>query len=148
MTRFANALALTAALLVPVGSALAQPAAEQAVRDAEAARIRALVANDLDALAAVLHDALSYTHSSGIVDTKASFLDNLRSGRSRYTVFEPSDVKVQMHGETAVVTGRAKVTVLTNGQPSDILLRYTSVYVKQDGTWKFAAWQSTRLPAQ
>jgi uncharacterized protein (TIGR02246 family) len=140
---------LALALMLPATLASALPArtaaAEEAVRAADAARITALVANDLASLAPMLADDLTYTHSSGATDTKAQFLEALRSGRSRYTSVIPRDVTVRVYGQAAVMTGLAAVSVTVNGRPLDLDLAFTSVYVQKDGRWQFTAWQSTRV---
>ena len=53
---------------------------EHAVLDLETKRIAAMVSRDLAALAPMLADDLSYSHSSGRTDSKASFLELVRSG--------------------------------------------------------------------
>lgn len=136
------AIALT---VTAVAAAPDTTAADAAVRAADAARIKATTTNDFPALEAILADDLTYTHSSGVTDTKAQFLTALKTGRSRYTSITPQDVVVRVYGLAAVVTGRAAVSVVVDGKPSDIQLRFTSVYVQRDGRWQFAAWQSTRL---
>jgi hypothetical protein len=44
-------------------------------------RYAAMCGGDFAALEAMLHDELLYTHSSGLTDTKATWLASLRSGR-------------------------------------------------------------------
>jgi ketosteroid isomerase-like protein len=126
----------------------ATTAVEKEVRAVEAARIAATTANDFDALDRLLADDLTYTHSNAQLDTKSQFLETLRSGRTRYRVIEPSDVQVRVYGSVAVLTGRARVSVVTNNQPNEILLRFTSAWAQRDGRWQFVAWQSTRIPQQ
>lgn len=139
-------LLLTALMAVPrVALAQTAPQVEQAVRDADAARIRAFVAADVAALQSLLADDLTYTHSSGKLDGKTQVIDALQSGASRYQSIVPSNVQVRVFGTAAVLTGLAAVKVTTNGQALDLSLRFTSVYVQRDGRWQFAAWQSTRV---
>ena len=49
---------------------------------AEERRTRAMAASDVAALAEFIDDDCRYVHSSGAVDTKASYLEKLRLGRS------------------------------------------------------------------
>jgi uncharacterized protein (TIGR02246 family) len=135
------------AVLTVIGQAAApaSTSAEQAVRAADAARIQATVSNDLEALEKLLGDDLTYTHSSGVLESKAQVLGKLRSGATRYHTIVPSDVQVRIYGDTAVMTGRAAVNVTVDGKTQDLLLQFTSVYVQRDGAWQFVAWQSTRV---
>jgi ketosteroid isomerase-like protein len=140
---------MTGALLLAATFAIGQGAAtsaEEAVRAADTARIQATVANDLQALDKAFGDDLTYTHSSGVMESKAQVLGKLRSGATRYHTIAPDDVKVRVYGDTAVMTGRAAVNVTVDGRTSDLLLRFTCVYVHRGGAWQFVAWQSTRLP--
>jgi hypothetical protein len=55
-----------------------------AVRAAEAARGAAMVAGDLESLAASLHPALRYGHTSGLWDTRDEYLAKLAEGSLAY----------------------------------------------------------------
>jgi len=105
-------------------------------------RIEAMVKGDVKALEEILADDLVYTHTTARLDTKASFIDAVKTGRSNYKSVEREDVKVRQFGDTAVVTGHAKFHVGDNKFEA----RYTDVYVKRNGAWQMVAWQSTRIP--
>jgi len=120
---------------------------EQAVLAAQDKRIALTVAGDLAGLDAAMSDDLSWTHSNANVETKAEFLEAIRSGKYRYKAMSFDDRRVRLHGDsTAIVSGTARVQVTTAGRDLDIRLRFTELYVKQAGAWKMALWQSTRVP--
>lgn len=121
-------------------------ATEAAVRAAEDARFKAQTTNDFDALARLLADDVTYTHSSAAVDTKATYIESMRSGRVKYESIEPRDVTVRMYGTTAVITGAGRFRVTANGAKLDNQLRYTDIWVLREGRWQMVAWQSTKLP--
>lgn len=134
-----------AVLLALAGVGLrAQPPTEQAVRLIEDRRIKAMIDDDFATLDAVLADDLTYTHSNGVVDTKASYVETLRSGKTKYQTIERLPSVVRLYGNTAIITGTA--TVGLRGQAAPFTLRYTLAYVMRDGQWRMVAWQSTRLP--
>jgi integrase len=54
-------------------------------------RYAAMCGGDFAALEAMLHDELLYTHSSGLTDTKATWLASLRSGKTKYKSATCSD---------------------------------------------------------
>jgi ketosteroid isomerase-like protein len=116
------------------------------VLDADQARFKAMVGNDLAALDILLADDLVYVHSDAAVESKDQFLDELRSGRMRYRSISPRDVVVRRYGSTAVVTGRLDAAVTRAGADRDIALRYTAVYESDGGKWRLVSWQSTRVP--
>jgi ketosteroid isomerase-like protein len=121
-------------------------AAAEAVQAAELARFKAQTGGDLKALEALLGDDLVYTHSSAAVDSKATYVESMRSGALKYTSIEPRDLQVRVFGTTAIITGAAHITAVSKGQPVDNQLRYTDVWVLRDGRWQMVSWQSTRLP--
>ncbi|HVR97049.1 MAG TPA: nuclear transport factor 2 family protein [Thermoanaerobaculia bacterium] len=118
---------------------------EAALRMVDARRFEAMVRRDRDALDSLLADDLTYTHSTGQVETKAQFLASIVSGGMVYKSIQPRDVQVRLYGEVAVLTGRADLQVRAQERDMDIAARFTSVYVLQDGRWRMVAWQSTRV---
>ncbi|HXI36856.1 MAG TPA: nuclear transport factor 2 family protein [Burkholderiales bacterium] len=118
---------------------------EKEILALEDKRFAAMV-GDLAALEALLHDDLLYTHSSGLTDTKASWLASMRSGKTRYKSGTWSERKVRFAGDTALVTGRAQLEAEVNGQPRTLRLVFLNAWTKTPQGWKFIAWQSTPQP--
>jgi ketosteroid isomerase-like protein len=121
---------------------------DDAVLAAQDKRIALTVAADVAGLGAMMTDDLSWTHSNANVESKAQFLEAIRSGKYKYRSMTFDDRKVRLHGDTAIVSGTCRVQVTTDGREIDIKLRFTELYVKQQGSWKQAMWQSTRVPDQ
>jgi len=118
---------------------------EKEILALEDKRFAAMV-GDLNALEAMLHDDLLYTHSSGLTDTKASWLASMRSGKTKYKSGVWSERKVRFAGDTALVTGRAQLEAEVNGQPRTLKLVFLNAWTKTPKGWKFIAWQSTPQP--
>jgi len=140
----AAALALA---LMPAASSARTMDAGEAVLAAQDARIAATIRGDVAALGAMMTDDLTYTHSSGVTETKAEFLDALRSGKHVYKVIDAPGRRVRVHGDSAVVSGPCHVVVEPGGRRTEIDLYFSELYVKQGGAWRWALWHSTRLPA-
>jgi hypothetical protein len=119
---------------------------ESEIRQLENRRFQAMLKVDTDELNRILADDLTYTHSSGGVDTKSQLIDSLKSGERKYQAIEPQDLKVRLYGSAAVVTGRARLKTVSKGQESDFRVQFTDVYAKKKGHWQMVAWQSSRLP--
>lgn len=103
------------------------------VRRAEAALTDAQRGQDVDALDALLHDDLVWTGPDGSVGGKA---DDLQAHRDRVFVIHELDVReldVDVVTEDVAVT-RALVDVA--GEPMSGTVRYTRVWVREDGTWR------------
>jgi hypothetical protein len=116
----------------------------------EEQRCNATIQRDVAALEPLLADDLTYTHSSGRVETKAAFLEAIRAGNPRYHRIERSDVVVRVYEDAvAVVTGLARFTVTLNGQDKVTHARFTNVWTRDDeaSRWRFSAWQSTPCTA-
>jgi hypothetical protein len=89
-----GALRIVLGLAVAGLAAASMPAAgpeEAAVLAAQKERMQAMVRGDVEALSRLLPDDLTYTHASGVIDTKASLLSSIQSGKLKYK----SDVYVK-----------------------------------------------------
>ena len=120
---------------------------EQAVLDAEDRRYRALVEGDLDTLERMFADELSYTHSSGAVDTKASYLEKLRSGYYVYETTEHPVDRVSVVGDCAIVVGRMIADIQVQGRPKHLDNLALVVWTRAHGSWQVLAFAPTVPPA-
>ena len=118
----------------------------QMIIDLDRKRMNAMAQKDIATLNALLSDYLVYTHSTARLDTKKSLIEAMESGRTVYTGVKPSDVKAQDLGNAVVLTGTARISVMSNGRPNSFGVRFTDVYANNGGQWQMVAWQSTRLP--
>jgi len=118
----------------------------QKIIDLDRQRMEAMAKKDIAALNALLSDDLVYTHSSARLDTKQSLIGAMESGSTVYTAVVPSDVVAQDLGDAVVLTGVARISVTSNGNPINFGVRFTDVYANKGGQWQMVAWQSTRLP--
>jgi hypothetical protein len=143
------AVAIASALAAHGLFADARDAAEiTEVLTAEQTRVAALGAQDVPALEKIMAEDETYVHASGKVDTKASFLDAIRSGQLHYITWTPKSMQVRVAGkDAAVVNGEYAVRVTdtrVQPQPFDISIFFLAVYARRDGRWQQIAWQSTR----
>ena len=113
----------------------------------EEERFGAMIARDFPRLQLLVHDELMYTHSSGVVDGKATWLDAMKSGRVKYKKAQCTERKVRMYGDTALITGRAQIEAEIGGEPKTLKLLFLNAWTKTPQGWKFVAWQSTPLLA-
>ena len=141
--------AAVASLAIGGGAAVGRPPDDPrvtAVAAADDARIAAMVAADQKSLADLLSEELHYAHSNGTVDTKDTFVDLIKSGRTKYLAYRPIERAFAFPADgIAVATGRAAVTVENAAGRSDMTLAYLAVWRKEANNWRFLAWQSTRL---
>ena len=71
------------------------------ILELEQRRFKAMCDGDADALGALLHDGLTYTHSSGALDSKESYTRGVREKLWDYRSIKASDATVSIHGSAA-----------------------------------------------
>ncbi len=120
---------------------------EQDVLGLEDRRIAAMTARDFGALDPLVHEQLLYTHSTGVTDTKASWMESMRSGRVKYRSAACSERKVRVFGDVALINGKANFQAEVNGQPRTLKLFFLNAWTRTPQGWKFVAWQSCPQPA-
>jgi ketosteroid isomerase-like protein len=136
---------IACAPLTPAQAPKSNGKVEQAVIQLEKDWANALMKADTAALDKLYADSLVYTHSSGSVDDKATYIANIKSGKSKYEMVELSDFKVHVYGDTAVSFTTGKLRVISGGQTLNNTLKIIHVYVKQGKDWRLVAHQTTRV---
>lgn len=99
---------------------------------------------ELDAL---LADDLSYGHSDGKVETKASFMRSLLDGSSDFVTIAISNQTVHVNANVAIVRHMLVADTNDSGQPGKVRLKVLGIWQSQSGAWKLMARQAVR-PAQ
>lgn len=108
-------------------------------------RWAALLRNDSATLADMLADDLVYIHSNSRIETKASYIESIRTRVLEYRKIKISDQRGMVHGSTAVVTGRAEIELLAHGRDRQLHVRYCGVWVAEPQP-RLVSWQSTLVP--
>jgi len=75
---------------------------------------------------------------------RAQSLKIVTSGRVKFKRYETSDMKVNIFGDAAVVTGRLKRVRDKQGKDVEDDWRFTKVYVRRDGKWQVVAWHGSQ----
>jgi len=135
-------------MLIPlaIAAALAQTGSGADIVAADKAWATAITKQDFAALERLLSDDLNYIHSTGVIDTKRSYIDSMKTGNQKYISAVHVDPKVKIYGATAVLTSGLHVESTTKGVASSNKLRLIHVWVKQGGRWQLVAHQTSRLP--
>ena len=119
---------------------LAQTPAQQEVLQFERDACRPFVDADVAGLERVLTADFTLTLSNGEVNTRADEINELRSGKVHYDVFENYDMLARLYGnDTAVVLGKTHVKGKSDGKPFDRVVQFTDTVIKRDGRWQVAA---------
>lgn len=132
--------------------ALAAPAfAASADEDAVAKKVEAFrlaqIAADPKALGALCWDDLSYSHSSGKVEDKATFITNATDGKSKFLSIEYKDPTIKVVGPAAIVRFHwvAEQEMAADGKKVPTNLHILMNWQKQGDEWKLLSRAATKL---
>jgi ketosteroid isomerase-like protein len=119
-----------------------------AVRNAERALYRAMVAKDFSAIENMLAKDHLYVHSTAVAESKARYLKELKRDLYDYKSVKSRSVKTRIHGNVAVQTGICDMAVSTAGNPVELIhLQFALVWVKNAARWRLLLRQATRIPS-
>ena len=111
----------------------------------EKQRFAAMVNKDTMFLKSVLAEDLLYSHTSGEVDTRQSLIKSIAEKKLDYQKMELIDIAHRLYEKFAIFNGTMFITVISNGKPLDLKIKYLDVYRKTGKQWQLVAWQSARL---
>jgi Domain of unknown function (DUF4440) len=107
---------------------------------------KAFLDADPATLERVLTADFTLTLPNGEVSTRADEINELRSGKVHYDVFENYDMIARLYGDNvAVVLGKTRVKGTANGKPFNRVVQFTDTLIKRDGRWQLAAGHVSRL---
>jgi len=128
------------------GLSVAQTPAQTEVLQFERDACKAFLDADASALERTLTPDFTLTLSNGDVSTRADEINELRSGKIHYDIFENYDMLARLYGDdVAVVLGKTRVKGTSEGKPFDRVVQFTDTLVKRDGRWQLAAGHVSRL---
>jgi len=109
-------------------------------------RYAAMLGKDIGALERLLHPDLVYMHSSGVADSKASYIAGVRDRVWDYSAIARSDQTMRLHGALALVFNRLKIDLSVRGVAKSLDNRALAVWVVDEGAWRLIALQSGMVP--
>ena len=112
--------------------------------DCNAAELR----GDVQAISDCETSDFTHTHASGKVEPKAEYLKGIESGSHKFLTLDLSDVQVRSYGCAAIVNAHLHLRANNNGHLADVSDVLTTVWVKQQGKWREAAWIAHRVTAE
>jgi ketosteroid isomerase-like protein len=147
ITRRELALPALAVSLYCIVPAFAAPADEEAVAEKVEAFRKAQIAADAKAFEALCADELSYSHSSGRVEDKATFITNATDGKSKFVSLEYQDTRIHVVGPAAIVRFHwvGEQESVPEGKRSSTNLHILMNWQKQGSDWKLLSRAATKL---
>ncbi|PKK35422.1 DUF4440 domain-containing protein [Siphonobacter sp. SORGH_AS_0500] len=123
----------------------AQSKDETAVAEAVEQLKAAMIKGDKRALNAITNDQLNYGHSSGIVEDKAAFVDNLTNGNSVFKSITLTDQTITIVGNTALVRHILTGETANKGQAGQVKIGVLLTWIKEKGKWVLLGRQAYKV---
>lgn len=102
---------------------------------------RALVTADVAALGRIYSEDFTYTTPDGVLRSKAEQLAFVEAGRLGLLSGSSDDLRVQVNGDFAVVTGRFNGVLRGASGKVEFRERYTTAWLRRGGQWVLLAEQ-------
>jgi ketosteroid isomerase-like protein len=103
--------------------------------------------HDSASLSRLMSDDLVMTETDGSVIDKAQEIAFAGDSNARLEILETRDMKVRIHGDTAVVVGAFHEKGIYHRKPFEHKGRFTDTWVRQKGMWQCIASQFS-IPVQ
>lgn len=115
--------------------------------ESEDMRFEAMTKSNVHLLGSLLSSELSFTHSNGLTETKTDFINSIVDKKIEYhSIKANAKPYVSVIGKkSAVINGNITVNGKYEGSEFTVLLKYTSVYVRENKRWVLYRWQSTKI---
>src|SRR5579864_7286942 len=101
---------------------------------------------DVAAMDSCETEDFTHTHANGMVEHKAEYLKGVGSGAHKFLALDLSDVHVRSYGTTAIVEEHIHLRADNSGKIADVNNLVMTVWTKQQGKWREAAWMAVGLP--
>lgn len=105
----------------------------------------AMISGDKTQLIKITTPALSYGHSSGLIETQEQFVEKLASGKSDFVTINISNETITLYKNTAIVRHQLEATTNDGGKPGTVKLHVLLVWVKSKQGWQLATRQAVKV---
>ena len=133
----AAVLCLSALWLIPARAQGPSDTAE--IRALEFKMLDCYKQRQVEVFAAVLDEDFVITFEDGSTYSKTGYLSYSASSSTRVELAEIPEMKIRMHGDTAIVTGVYHEKGVDNRKEYDYRDRFTDVWMKKAGKWHLVA---------
>jgi ketosteroid isomerase-like protein len=121
---------------------------EQTIMKMEQEMMDGVIKGDVSAYDKYVADSAVFTDPGGMLVNKAQSIAMFKAGDLKFESSKIDGMKVQMFGNTAVVTFTTTDKGTYKGRDISGQYRWTDVFVKMGGKWKLVAGQGTLIMQQ
>jgi ketosteroid isomerase-like protein len=107
---------------------------------------KAIVRKDEAAIAANMAEDFRQIDHEGKVSNKAAFLKGIMSPKLRIDPYPVDELEVRVYGDTALLSGKTRMTGAYDGHAFTAHYRYIDVYARKNGKWQVVSVQISPLP--
>ena len=118
---------------------------EMKVTEAVSMLRQAMIDADKTVLEKIIHEDLSYGHSSGTIETKAMFIESLVSNNSDFKTMDLTEQTVKIAGKNAIVRHKLFAETVNKGVAGTVKLYVLLIFVKVKGNWVLLARQGAKI---
>jgi ketosteroid isomerase-like protein len=108
----------------------------------------AMISGNKADLESVLSNDLTYAHSSGKIQTKEVFVEEISTKKSNFLTIELSKQTISIAGDVAIVSHQLVATTNDGGKPANPHLNIVLVWKKTKGDWKLIARRAFHTPVE
>ena len=108
---------------------------EKAVLYAQAKYCEAMTEADIDTLRALTDEGKTYTHMSGLTQSREEYFADIADGSLTYDSIGMENPVVSVDGDRAEVTYTAALTANAYGAKGTFRMKGTHIWEKRDGVW-------------
>ena len=101
---------------------------------------------DSTALLDLVSARVTYGHSTGNVEDKATMVQKAVGSKQSYKNLEFEKVRMDVDGNTAIVRHNLRGTSIENGTETPLNLAILQVWKKEKGKWQIWARQAVKIP--
>jgi len=127
------------AAIVPVGSQAQEPSDAASIRTLELKLLDCYKRHEVQLFASALDDDFVITFEDGSTYSKTGYLAYSNSSGTRVEIAEIPEMRIRLHGDTAVVTGTYHEKGVDSQKAYDYHDRFTDVWMKKSGKWQLIA---------
>lgn len=121
-------------------------ASKSQVEDAIKSFNEALVNPTVEKLNALCDDNLSYGHSSGLIENKEAFVNDVVNGAFDFLTVDSPEQSIILSGETAIVRNLFVAKGIKNSEEINVKLGCVLAFKRhKDGSWKLLMRQAYKI---